>query len=83
MGQGRRIKYGRTRERREAVRIRAKVLGLYVREYGTDIGEIHMRFFTDPHADYFQGGYVFEARVLREAEIFIIGYTAGKELPKW
>lgn len=69
--------------RRDQLRARAKVLGLYIREAMIHNGEIHMRFFTDPKADFYIGTHIYDARSLYRAEAFIHGYTAGKGLPPW
>jgi hypothetical protein len=73
--------------RREQLRARAKKLGLYLREAlvkgANGVDEIHMRVFTNPKADYYQGGHIYEARSIYRAEAFISGYTAGKGLPPW
>ncbi len=69
--------------RRALLRARCKKLGLYVREYAPDGKEVHMRIFDDPKADYFQGNELYTARTIYRAEAFILGYTAGKGLPKW
>jgi hypothetical protein len=75
----------RSVERREMVRIRLNKLGLYRREYFDDEGFIQVRLFENSKSDFFSGDHIYHGknRGLREIEIFIIGYTAGRGLPPW
>lgn len=72
-------------ERREMLRIRLDRLSLYMREYFDDEGNIQVRLFENPKSDFFSGDHIYHARNrgIRELEIFIIGYTAGKGMPPW
>ena len=77
--------HSRNDERRARIQAEAKTLGLYIREYGDDEGNIQARIFRNPKSDFFFGDHIYHARNrgIREIELFLAGYRAGKESEGW
>ena len=75
----------RTSEKREEMRIKARIVGLYIREYGADSGEIQARIFANPRSDFFSGDHIFHSpnRGVKTLLAFLDGYRAGKESEGW
>jgi hypothetical protein len=67
------------------MRAKARVLKLYVREYGTDEGPVQARVFTNPKSDFFSGDHIFHSpnKGIRTLMAFLDGYRAGKESEGW